>query len=121
MILGPDEDVEWLKKGFTTVEDNFEDGLSFVPLFSPPSGTYTARVDVLNNTGSNATVCAWLDFNGNGFFDAAEGITPITVNSSAASQLVNLVMADSPQYIAQWQLYLPAYPDHFRQLWNDCG
>jgi hypothetical protein len=27
--LGPNEDVEWLK-GFTTVEDNYEDGLPFV-------------------------------------------------------------------------------------------
>ncbi len=37
MRLGPNEDVEWLKRGFTTVEDNYEDGLPFVPIFSPVS------------------------------------------------------------------------------------
>ncbi|HEY6504345.1 MAG TPA: GEVED domain-containing protein, partial [Chitinophagaceae bacterium] len=87
MRLGPAEDVEWLKRGFTTVEDSFEDGLSFIPIFSPASGSYLAQVSVFNNTGSNATVCAWLDFNGNGFFDAAEGIVPINVPSSPAVQL----------------------------------
>ncbi len=90
MILGANEDVEWLKKGFTTVEDNFEDGLAFVPLFAPASNNYLARVSVLNNTGQNATVCAWLDYNGNGVFDASEGITPINVSSSAAVQLIDL-------------------------------
>lgn len=90
LILGPDEDVEWLKRGFTTLEDNFEDGLSFVPLFSPLSGTYLAQLTVLNTTNANATVCAWLDFNGNGLFDASEGITPINVPSSGAVQNISL-------------------------------
>ncbi|HLG40422.1 MAG TPA: GEVED domain-containing protein [Chitinophagaceae bacterium] len=86
MRLGPDEDVEWLKKGVTSVEDTFEDGLAFVPIFSPISASYLAQVTVFNNTGSNATLCAWLDFNANGIFDAAESIVPITVPSSASNQ-----------------------------------
>ena len=90
MILGPNEDVEWLKKGFTTVEDNYEDGLAFVPIFSPPSGNYVVPVTVFNNTGTNATVCAWLDFNGNGLFDAAEAVAPMTVPSSATPQSIVL-------------------------------
>jgi hypothetical protein len=87
MRLGPNEDVEWLKKGVTSVEDTYEDGLAFVPIFSPSSGSYLAQVSVFNNTGSNATLCAWLDYNGNGVFDAAESIVPITVSSSASTQL----------------------------------
>ena len=86
MRLGPNEDVEWLKKGLTSVEDTYEDGLAFVPIFTPASG-YLAQVSVFNNSGSNATLRAWLDFNGNGFFDAAESIAPITVPSSPATQL----------------------------------
>ncbi|MBL7743113.1 MAG: T9SS type A sorting domain-containing protein [Chitinophagaceae bacterium] len=86
MILGPAEDVEWLKKGLTSVEDTFEDGLAFVPIFSPITGSYIAQVSVLNNTGSNATLCAWLDFNANGYFDVAESIVPITVPSAAGTQ-----------------------------------
>jgi hypothetical protein len=100
MRLGPNEDVEWLKRGFTTVEDNFEDGLAFVPIFTPSSGTYLARCTVFNNTGANATVCAWLDFNGNGLFDAAEGVTPVVVPSSPANQLVNLLWPSTPSTLA---------------------
>jgi len=94
--LGPAEDLEWLKKGFTTIEDNFEDGLAFVPIFSPLNGTYTARVTTFNNSGSSARLCAWLDFNGNGQFDAAEGITPINVPTSGAVQTFNLVWPSAP-------------------------
>lgn len=96
MMLGPNEDVEWLKKGFTTVEDNFEDGLSFIPLFSPSSDNYLATVSVFNNTGTTARVCAWLDFNGNGLFDAAEGIVPVNVPSSPTAQAVNLFWPSTP-------------------------
>jgi hypothetical protein len=99
LILGPNEDVEWLKRGFTTVEDNFEDGIAFVPIFSKSTGNYIARATVLNNTGTAATVCAWLDFNGNGLFDPAEGITPITVVSSTAVQNLTLVWPSTPSSI----------------------
>ena len=96
LILGGNEDVEWLKKGLTTVEDNYEDGLPFVPIFSPPNGRYVAQVDVFNNSGANATVCAWLDFNGNGLFDASEAVTPITVASSPVSQAIFLNWPSTP-------------------------
>jgi hypothetical protein len=86
MKLGANEDVEWLKRGFTTVEDNYEDGLPFVPIFAPPTGNYIAPITVFNSTGANATVCAWLDYNGNGLFDASEGVTPITIPSSNLPQ-----------------------------------
>ncbi len=96
LILGGNEDVEWLKKGFTTVEDNYEDGLPFVPLFSPTAGNYVAQVNVFNNTGANATVCAWLDFNGNGLFDASEAVAPIAVVSSPVSQSIFLSWPSTP-------------------------
>lgn len=88
--LGANEDVEWLKKGFTTVEDNYEDCLPFVPILSPPNGNYVAPITVFNNTGTNATVCAWLDYNGNGLFDASEAVTPVTIPSSATPQSIVL-------------------------------
>lgn len=96
LILGPNEDVEWLKRGFTTVEDNFEDGLSFIPLLVQSTGSYLAHVSVLNTTGANATVCAWLDYNGNGLFDASEGITPVNVPSSASAQNIALFWPSTP-------------------------
>jgi hypothetical protein len=94
--LGGNEDVEWLKRGLTTVEDNYEDGLPFVPLFSPNSGSYVAQVNVFNNTNANATVCAWLDFNGNGTFDPSEACTPLTVSSSPATQSFFLNWPSTP-------------------------
>jgi hypothetical protein len=96
MRLGPNEDVEWLKRGFTTVEDNFEDGLSFVPVLAVSSGNYTTPVTVFNNSGANALLCAWLDYDGNGTFDASEGITPIVVPSSATNQTFTLFWPSTP-------------------------
>jgi hypothetical protein len=96
MRLGPAEDVEWLKRGFTTVEDNFEDGLSFVPVLAVSSGNYNTPVTVFNNSGANALLCAWLDYNGNGIFDASEGITPIVVPSMATNQTFSLFWPSTP-------------------------
>lgn len=99
MRLGPNEDVEWLKRGFTTVEDNYEDGIPFVPIFSPVSNRYRADLTVFNNTDSNATVCAWLDFNGNGTFDPAEGIVPITITPSPLPQVISLNWPTAPSVL----------------------
>lgn len=105
MRLGPNEDVEWLKKGLTSVEDTYEDGLAFVPIFTPSSG-YLAQVSVFNNSGSNATLLAWLDFNGNGFFDAGESITPITVPSSPLTQLFWMNWPSTPSTLTNGFTYL---------------
>lgn len=91
LILGPGEDVEWLKRGLTTVEDSLEDGLTFVPIFTTSTNSYQCQVTATNTTGANATICAWLDFNGNGYFDPAEGITPVNVPSAAGVQTFWLV------------------------------
>jgi len=105
MRLGPNEDVEWLKKGLTSVEDTYEDGLAFVPIFTPSSG-YLAQVSVFNNTGTTATLRAWLDFNGNGFFDAGESIAPITVPSSPATQLFWMNWPSTPSTLTSGFTYL---------------
>lgn len=89
--LGATWDREWLKKGVTSVEDT-DDGLAYVPILSPNGSNtvYVASVDVYNNSGANATLIAWLDYNDNGVFDASEACTPITVPSSASTQTFNL-------------------------------
>jgi energy-coupling factor transporter transmembrane protein EcfT len=89
--LGDTWDREWLKKGVTGVEDT-DDGLVYVPILSPNGSNtvYVAAVDVYNNSGANATLIAWLDYNDNGVFDASEACTPITVPSSASMQSFNL-------------------------------
>jgi GEVED domain/Secretion system C-terminal sorting domain len=83
--LGATWDREWLKRGVTGTED-VDDGIATVSVMPPGTGSYLVQVTAFNNIGSNATLCAWLDINGNGVFDASEGITPITVPNSASNQ-----------------------------------
>lgn len=89
--LGTNASNEWLTRGQTEQanSDNFDDALAAVPVFNPMSGSYSVTVLVLNNTGANATLGGWLDYNGNGVFDAGEGVTT-TVTPGASAQSVSL-------------------------------
>ena len=69
----------------TGIEDT-DDGITSLSVFDPGTSSYLVQVKVYNHTGANATLIAWLDYNGNGVFDASEAITPITVNSSVSLQ-----------------------------------
>ena len=75
-------------------DDN--DGLNYTPIFNPTSGNYLAYVRVYNNSGSNARLIAWLDFNANGVYDAIEAVTPITVSSSSSVQGIFLYWPWAP-------------------------
>lgn len=72
--IGATWDREWTKlsSALANGDGADEDGLSYTPIFSPGAGNYLAYVNVYNNTGENATLIAWLDFNGNGLFDPGE-------------------------------------------------
>lgn len=83
--LGPTWDREWVKRG-TASTDDVDDALAYVSVMPSGTGPYLVQASVYNNTTSNATVIAWLDYNGNGVFDAAEAITPVTVTPSASAQ-----------------------------------
>ncbi len=85
--LGPGVNVEWLKRGVTSTEDQFDDGLLYVPILAPGNPNYFAQVRVFNNTGAPATLCGWLDYNNNGLFDPGEGRS-FTVPSSSSMQNV---------------------------------
>jgi len=85
--LGADINVEWLKRGTTSTNDPFDDGLPSVPILSPGNPFYATRMSVFNNTGAPATLIGWLDYNNNGVFDPAEGRS-VTVNSSPSLQNV---------------------------------
>lgn len=87
--LGTNEDQEWVVRGQTALanSDNYDDGLSYVPIYDPSHSDYLTQLSVYNNTGADATVCAWIDFNGDGVFDATEGIS-VTVPTSASQQTI---------------------------------
>ena len=91
--LGSGEDIEWISRGQTVLanSDNLDDGIGAAPPLLNFNGvvTYSLTVNVFNNTGSNATVAAWLDYNFNGVYDPGEGVTA-NVISSSSSQPVTL-------------------------------
>ncbi len=92
--LGAAESEEWVTRGQTALanSDNNEDGLGAAPPLLNFAGTVTysvPNISVYNNTGANATLIAWLDYNMDGVFQAGEGRT-VTVPSNAAAQLVTI-------------------------------
>ncbi len=81
---------EFLKRGTNGTADS-DNGVATVPFLQPGTSPYLAQVSLYNNSSANATVIAWLDFNGNGTFDAAEAGTnipagPITPSSSVQTR-----------------------------------
>jgi uncharacterized repeat protein (TIGR01451 family) len=64
-----------------------EDGVK-VPVFVVGT-TQNVEVTVFNNTGTPATVAVWVDFNGNGVFDAGERFAA-TVPSAATAQVIQI-------------------------------
>jgi len=97
LYLGTNKDEEVVSRGQTALAnaDNFDDGLPTVNIFNPNYANYLTQVNVFNNTGANATVCAWLDYNGDGVFNPSEGIT-VTVPTSASVQSVYLYWPSAP-------------------------
>jgi hypothetical protein len=100
--LGATWDREFWKRG-TSGTDDVDDGLAFTPIMAPGGGGYVAQVSAFNNSGSPATLIAWLDYNGNGTFDASEAITPITVPSSASAQNFYLYWPSTPNTFTNGQ------------------
>jgi hypothetical protein len=86
--LGPVLKTEWSKLSAANSDDD-DDGLKFVRILNTGGGNYQIDALVYNNTGKNAIVGAWVDFNGNGQFDSNEGITT-TVSSGTTTQEVSL-------------------------------
>jgi len=90
LSLGATLSYEWDKLTSSNASgDGGDDGLTYVRILNLNGGNYQTEVNVFNNTGSNATVCAWVDFNGDGVFQAGEGIVR-TVGSSPNMQVVDL-------------------------------
>ena len=98
--LGAAESDEFVTRGQTALanSDNNEDALGAAPPLLNFAGTVTytvPNISVFNNTGANATLIAWLDYNMNGVFDAGEGRL-VTVPTSATTQLVSITWTSIP-------------------------
>ena len=99
LYIGTSFDKEFVTRGQTALanSDNLDDGLTTVPIFVSSSFSYQANVKVMNKTGANATLVAWLDFNGNGVFDPSEGIVK-TVANNASAQTISLFWPSPTAY-----------------------
>ncbi|MFZ9386943.1 MAG: GEVED domain-containing protein [Chitinophagaceae bacterium] len=87
--LGATWDKEWVKRGISGTDD-VDDGTPFLNFLPQGSGNYLAFTYATNNSGSPAQLIAWLDYNGNGVFDASEAIPAITVPTGTNNQLYYL-------------------------------
>ena len=88
--IGNAETIEWNKTSSSAANvDGADDGLTFVRILNLSGGNYQTDVNVFNNTGTNATLAAWVDFNADGVFQPGEGISQ-TVVTNAATQTASL-------------------------------
>lgn len=90
--LGASWDNEWVKTASAgaTFDGGDEDGVATVPMLDTGTFNFAVDIEVFNNSGADATVAAWLDYDGDGIYDASEGVTT-TVSSSASTQTITLV------------------------------
>lgn len=94
--LGNNYGYEWSKTPIVD-GDTYEDGLGAAPTLNYfGTTTYAINVNVFNNTGANATLVCWLDWNFNGVYDPGEG-QPVTVPPSPSMQLVPVT----------WNMWVP--------------
>lgn len=77
-----------------------EDGLVAVPLLSDNDTSPSLNVTVYNNSGNQATLACWADYNGDGAFDNATERGSVAVASTGVSQTVNVVLPDVPSTAA---------------------
>ncbi|MFL5738807.1 MAG: GEVED domain-containing protein [Flavisolibacter sp.] len=99
--LGATFDREWDKTSSAnaTADGSDEDGITTVTILTRGVVNYAQDVQVYNNTGANATLIGWIDYNGNGVFDPTEG-KALTIPSSASTQTVTLAWLGIPVTLA---------------------
>jgi GEVED domain/Secretion system C-terminal sorting domain len=94
--LGATFDHEWVvtPSALADADGADEDGIGAAPSLNYNGTiTYSINVSVFNNTGVNATMIGWLDYNFNGLFDAGEGVSA-NVFTNAATQNIALTWSN---------------------------
>jgi hypothetical protein len=94
--IGAAWDREWNKNTSDNASGDAsdEDGIGSVTILNSNGISYNhvQPVTVLNNTGANATLGGWLDYDADGVFEISEGVT-VTVPPDPSPQIVNLIWA----------------------------
>ena len=91
--LGANWDREWVKNTSVDASGDAtdEDGIATVTIMNSDEVPYNhiQPVSVFNNTGADATLAGWLDYDADGVFEASEGVV-VTVSASGSLQNINL-------------------------------
>jgi len=106
-----DDEFNWggdgIDDSLAAADDDEEDGTWFDPAKAGVPGSYKVGISVVNTTGTDAVLAAWLDLDCSGTFDAAEMQT-LTVTTSGAYLLdwgsVTLCDTDATQTFARVRL-----------------
>jgi hypothetical protein len=92
--LGTTWDREWSKNTSVDASGDAtdEDGITTVTILNSNGVSYNhvQSVTVTNNTGANATLGGWLDYNADGVFTATEGRIVTVPSTGSGTQTVNL-------------------------------
>jgi hypothetical protein len=93
LYLGSTWDREWSKNTSADASGDGadEDAIATVTTMVSDGNSYNhvQDVTVFNNTGADATLGGWLDYDADGVFEASEGVT-VTVPSSSSPQTITL-------------------------------
>jgi uncharacterized repeat protein (TIGR01451 family) len=87
------------KSGPLANGDNFDDGIATLPALKVTDTSYSVGVSIFNSTGVTRTLQGWIDFNGDGVFEANERAA-VSVPSSASQQTVTLNWSSLPGIVA---------------------
>ena len=87
------------KSGVTATGDTADDGIATLPTLIVGDAAYSVVVSVLNNSGSAKTLQGWIDFNGDGTFEAGE-YASVSVPTNASQQNVTLTWNAIPAMTA---------------------
>jgi len=66
---------------------NDEDGVAGFPALLSNATSYSVNVNVTNNSGSNARLVGWIDFNRNGIFESGEGTQTSVANGATGATM----------------------------------
>ncbi|MEO7524525.1 MAG: GEVED domain-containing protein, partial [Ferruginibacter sp.] len=111
IYLGPIKPgIEWNKKtsADATGDGAEEDGIAGVIVITTGVSNFTVPVKVMNRTTRPATLVGWVDANGNGTFEASEGVS-VVVPASASMQTITLLWSGI-------NTTLPAYSTTFMRI-----
>lgn len=97
-LPGTDGQPNAAANGDDAANSDDEDGVASFPALAITDATYTVPIRVQNTSGADAFLGSWIDFNGNGSFQAGEGIVQTIPNGT--NGIINVTWPSLPGIVA---------------------